>query len=83
MYDELSATLNGQDVLPQVQIREGALVLARDVQPNEAMDFQLAFKSRGMSHWYFHVREAREVRDFTLTLTLPDLPKDRLNYPEG
>jgi hypothetical protein len=83
MYDELSAALNGQDVLPQVQIREGALILARDAQPGEAMDFQLAFKSRGMSHWYFQVREAREVRDFTLTLTLPDLPKDRLNYPEG
>jgi len=29
------------------------------------------------------VRESREVRDFTLTLTLPDLPKDKLNYPEG
>jgi hypothetical protein len=66
-----------------VQIREGALILARDVQPNETLEFQLAFKSRGMSHWYFQVREAREVRDFTLTLTLPDLPKDRLNYPEG
>lgn len=83
MYDDLSATLNGQDVLPQVQIREGTLMLSRDVQPNEAMDFQLAFKSRGMSFWYFQVREAREVRDFTLTLTLPDLAKDRLNYPEG
>ena len=83
MYDELSATLNGQDVLPQVQIREGALILARGVQPNEAMEFRLAFKSRGMSLWYFQVRETREVRDFTLTLTLPDLPKDKLNYPEG
>lgn len=83
MYDDLSATLDGQDVLPQVQIREGALVLARDVQPNDTLDFKLAFKSRGMSFWYFQVREAREVRDFTLTLTLPDLSKERLNYPEG
>jgi hypothetical protein len=36
-----------------------------------------------MSFWYFQVKEAREIRDFTLTLTLPDLPKARLNYPEG
>lgn len=83
MYDELTATLNGQDVLQQMQIREGTLMLAREVQSNEVLDFQLAFKSRGMSHWYFQVREAREVRDFTLALTLPDLPKDKLNYPEG
>jgi hypothetical protein len=47
------------------------------------MDVSIGFKSRGMSFWYFQVREAREIRDFTLTLSLPDLPKARLNYPEG
>jgi hypothetical protein len=66
-----------------MQVKQGALVLAREVQPNEALDFRLAFKSRGMSFWYFQVHEAREIRDFTLTLSLPDLPKDKLNYPEG
>jgi hypothetical protein len=83
MYDDLSATLNGADVLPQMEIKEGTLVLARDLQPNEAMDFSITFKSRGMSYWYFQVREAREIRDFSLTLNLPDLPKAKLDYPEG
>ena len=81
MYDELSATLNGTDVLPQMQLRDATLMLARDLQPNEALDFRISFKSRGVSFWYFQVREAREIRDFLLTLTLPDLPKARLNYP--
>jgi hypothetical protein len=83
MYDDLSFTLNGVDVLPQAQIREGALLLARTVEPNEAMDVRLAFKSRGMAYWYFQVQEPREIRDFTLTLTLPDLVREKLNYPEG
>src|ERR1051326_3196804 len=83
MYDELTATLNGNDILPQMQIRDGALLLARDVKPNEPLDLAIAFKSRGMSFWYVQVREAREIRDFTLTLTLPDLAKPKLNYPEG
>ncbi|HUS37592.1 MAG TPA: hypothetical protein VM680_19750 [Verrucomicrobiae bacterium] len=83
MYDDLTFTLNGVDVLPQAQIREGALLLNRTVEPNETMDVRLAFKSRGMSHWYFQVQESREIRDFTLTLTLPDLPREKLNYPEG
>ena len=83
MYDELSATLNGTDVLPQMQLRDATLMLARDLQPNEALDFKIAFKSRGVSFWYFQVREPREIRDFLLTLTLPDLPKARLNYPGG
>jgi len=83
MYDAMTATLNGADVLPQVEIKHGTLVLARTVQPNELMDFRISFKSRGMSFWYFQVREAREIRDFTLMLSLPDLAKARLNYPEG
>ncbi|MGD0251544.1 MAG: hypothetical protein ABSC01_02480 [Verrucomicrobiota bacterium] len=83
MYDELSATLDGQDVLPEMQIKDSSLVLERDVQPHAAMDFRIAFKSRGLSFWYFQVREPREIRDFTLTLNLPDLPKAKLNYPDG
>ena len=83
MYDGLAATLNGQDVLPQMEIKDGNLVLERNVQPDEAMDFRIAFKSRGLSYWYFQVREAREIRDFTLTVNLPDLPKAKLNYPDG
>ncbi|PYK98271.1 MAG: hypothetical protein DME19_13185 [Verrucomicrobia bacterium] len=81
MYDEMPATLNGMDVLPQMQLKDATLMLARDLQPNEALDFRISFKSRGVSFWYFQVREAREIRDFLLTLTLPDLPKARLNYP--
>ena len=83
MYDELSATLNGVDVLAAMEINDGALVLARDLKPGELLDLQIGFKSRGMSTWYFQVMEAREIRDFTLTLTLPDLPRARLNHPEG
>lgn len=83
MYDDITATLNGNDILSQMQIKEGALLLTRDVKANEPLDLVIAFKSRGMSFWYLQVKEAREVRDFTLTLNLPDLAKSRLNYPEG
>lgn len=83
MYNDITAALNGRDVLPQMQLKDGALILSRNVKPGEVMDLQMSFKSRGMSSWYMQVKEAREIRDFTLTLNLPDLPKDRLNNPEG
>jgi hypothetical protein len=83
MYDDLTATLNGKDILPQMQLKEGALLLTRDVKANEPLDVAIAFKSRGMSFWYLQVKEAREIRDFTMMLNLPDLAKSRLNYPEG
>lgn len=83
MYDGLVATMNGKDVLTAMEIRDGNLVLERALAPDETMDFQIAFKSRGLSYWYFQVRETREIRDFTLTLNLLDLPKSKLNYPDG
>lgn len=83
MYDDLGATWNGVDVLPQMELKESGLTLIRELQAGEAFALGIAFKSRGMSHWYFQVREPREIRDFTLALNLPDLPKSKLNYPEG
>jgi hypothetical protein len=82
-YDDLTATLNGEDVLPQMQLKDSTLILNRNAKPDEVMDLKIAFKSRGVSFWYFQVRETREIRDFLLTLTLPDLPKAKLNYPGG
>jgi hypothetical protein len=83
VYDALSATLNGSDVLPRMQIKNTALVLTRELQPNEALDLDISFTSRGMSYWYFQVNELREIRDFTLRLNLPDLAQAKLNYPGG
>jgi hypothetical protein len=83
MYDAMTATLNGKDVLAQMELKDGTLSLSRDLAPNESLDFGISFKSRGMSYWYLQVKEPREIRDFTLTLNLPDLAKSRLNYPEG
>src|SRR6185436_3806234 len=42
LYDDLSATLNNQDVLPQMQLKDGTLMLARDLQPNEALDLRIS-----------------------------------------
>ena len=58
-----------------MQIKDSRLVLERDVQPKQTMTLHIAFKSRGLSYWYFQVCEPREIRDFLLTLNLPDLPR--------
>jgi hypothetical protein len=64
MLDDLAVTLNGTNMLDVLRVENGALGLEPDFPKGEAMDFQVAFKSRGLSYWYFQVREAREVRDF-------------------
>ncbi len=83
VYNDLYARLNGKDVLPLMQLKDATLNLPRELKPGEVFDLNIGFKSRGMSFWYLQVKEAREIRNFTLTLNLPDLPKARLNNPEG
>ena len=83
IYDDLAATIDGEDVLPKMELSEEALLLTQDLGPHEELNVAISFKSRGMSQWYFQVAEPREIRDFTLSLTLPDLPRAKLNYPEG
>lgn len=83
MLDDLAVTMNGTNALDLVRVENSALVLEQDFPKDETMEFRVAFKSRGLSYWYFQVREAREVRDFELQLKLPDLAKSKLNYPEG
>jgi len=83
VYHDLTATLNGVDVLPNMQIKDASVVLALNLRPGETFDFRLAFKSRGLAYWYFQVPEPRELRDFTLTVNLADLPAAKLNYPDG
>ena len=83
MYDDLAITLNGTNELDALRVENGALVLEQDLAQGETANLQIAFKSRGLSYWYFQIRQPREVRDFELLLNLPDLPKSKLNYPEG
>jgi hypothetical protein len=83
IYDAISATLNGRDVLSQMQLKDAALVLDYDLKPNESLDLDISFTSRGMSYWYFQTKDSQETRDFVLTLNLPDLAKGKLNYPGG
>jgi hypothetical protein len=83
MYDDLAITLNGTNELDALQVESGALVLEQDLAQGETANLQIVFKSRGLAYWYFQIRQPREVRDFELLLNLPDLPKSKLNYPEG
>jgi len=83
IYDELAVGLNGASVRDRLRIRDKALELELPLKPGEELQYEIRFKSRGLSYWYFQVREPREIRDFELKLALPDTPRKKLNYPEG
>ena len=49
--DGLYATLNGEDILQQMHLKDAGLELERELKPGEALDLKIGFKSRGMSFW--------------------------------
>jgi len=83
MYDDLVVKLDGAPVLDEMKMDGATLVLERDLHAGQALALEVSFASRGLSFWYFQVIEPRELRDFSLTLALPDLGRSDLNYPEG
>lgn len=83
VVDELTVTLNGANVRDRLRVRNQAIELEQPLKAGEHVSYEISFKSRGLSYWYFQVREPREIRDFELKLFLPDLPRKKLNYPEG
>jgi hypothetical protein len=82
MYDNLVVRLDGQDVLSQVRMDGDAVVLERTLAGGQEIRFDVSFRSRGLSSWYFIVREPREIRDFLLTLTVANLPRSQWNNPQ-
>ena len=83
MYDDLAVALNGASVRERLRIRANALELEQPLKAGEEINYEVSFKSRGLSFWYFQVREPREIRDLELKLALPDTARKNLNYPEG
>ena len=83
MYDDLVVRLNGVSVLDRLRVRNNALELESPLKTGEEFDFEISFQSRGLEHWYFQVREPREIRDLELRLAAPDTLRKNLNYPEG
>lgn len=83
MYDDLAVRLNSTNVLDRLRVRNNALEFEQPLKTGEEFDCDVSFKSRGLQHWYFQVRDPREIRDMELTLALPDTARKSLNYPEG
>ena len=83
MFNGLEVMVNEASALGIMRVEDHHLVLDRALKAGEALTVSIAFQSRGLDHWYFQVREQREIRDFALMLKLPDLPQNRLNNPGG
>jgi hypothetical protein len=83
MFTDLEVTVDGRDWSDHFTLKDSEIQWSEKMGPGDRRKIVVSYKSRGMDSYYYQIQEAREIRDFLLTMVLTDVPKRELNYPEG
>ncbi len=83
LLENFSLTVNGEDVSPQLQFTGDSVFWTDRMKPHEQRTIVVTYDARGMQYFYYQIPTQREIKDFTLTMTIDRLPTTLLNYPEG
>src|SRR5579859_5619650 len=82
LYEALTVTEDGKDLAKDLRVSASSVHWSRPMKPGEHHTVVVSYRSRGVEQFYYQIPDAREIRDFTLTLTVPGLPVGDVNYPE-
>ncbi len=83
MYEYFEITADGEDISPLLRFSGDAVYWAETMSPHESQTITVDYQVRGMEYIYYQIPTQREIRDFSLTITVDRLPVSQLNYPEG
>lgn len=83
LFDKFTVFVDGVDMSARLHTDPYSITWDLPMQPGEAKEVEIAYRSRGLERFYYQVSDVREIRDFLLTLRLPDIPHGDINYPEG
>jgi hypothetical protein len=83
MYDRFRIFEGPRDMSDLLRFREGGIEWSRKMAPGEETSLSISYFSRGMDVFYYQIPDPREVRNFSLTLTVDRLAAADVNYPGG
>jgi hypothetical protein len=83
MYDKFRIFEGARDMSDLLRFREGEIEWSRKMRPGEETTLSITYFSRGMDTFYYQIPDPREIRDFSLTLTVDRLAVSDVNYPGG
>jgi hypothetical protein len=83
MYDRFRIFEGPRDMGDLLRFREGEIQWSRKMTPGEETTLSISYFSRGMDVFYYQIPEPREIRNFSLTLTVDRLAVTDVNYPGG
>lgn len=74
---------NGQDISIDLRFSPNQISWKRTMPPGERYQIEVSYNSRGLDYFYYRIPYPREIRDFSLKITVHNLPLSEVNYPEG
>jgi hypothetical protein len=83
MYDRLRIFEGSRDMSDLLRFREGDIEWQRKMTPGEETSLSIRYFSRGLDNFYYQIPDPREIRNFSLTLTVDKLSVADVNYPGG
>lgn len=83
LFEDFKILVDDQDISPSLRFSGDLVQWASKMKPHQQVKIVVAYSSRGMDYFYYQVPVQREIKNFTLVVTIDRLPVSLLNYPNG
>ncbi len=83
LLEDFLITSDGEDIGAMVNIGGDMVTWTEPMQPHQRKEIAVSYRARGMEYFYYQIPAQREIRNFSLTITVDRLPVSLVNYPEG
>ena len=83
LFENFKILFDGEDISSNLRFGGDMVQWRGNMEPHQESKVEVVYTSRGMDHLYYQIPNQRQIKNFTLTVTIDKLPVSLLNYPEG
>lgn len=81
-FEDFVVKMDDIDLNPDLRFATDMISWTTKVIPHRKSKVVINYASRGMDYFYYQIPVQREIKNFSLTLTIDRLPVSLLNYPD-
>jgi hypothetical protein len=83
LFENFIITMDDRDLSSDLRFGDDTISWTTVMKPYQESTVVITYSSRGMDYFYYQIPIQREIKNFSLTLTVDRLPVSLLNYPDG
>ena len=83
LFEDFVVLMDGVDMSSNLRFGLDTISWTSKMKPHQESEIVITYASRGMDYFYYQIPMQREIKNFSLTLTIDRLPVSLLNYPDG